>query len=185
MGRNMRSTVFLKECMADALLQLMLKKDFARITVNEIADAAGVNRSTWFRNFPDKHEALTFKLILLWERWAVNQGMGVRQYHVEDAPYFFRFIYENQDIFRLIYQSQAQSVVYDAFYRIMMAQADKDIYQRYNSRFYSFGLFGLLNEWVQREFSESPEDMSLLFERIISNHWRGDDPPAEFSDTRS
>lgn len=173
MGSNTKSTLFLKECMADALLLMMTRKDFSKITVKEITDTAGVNRSTWFRNFPDKHEALIFKLVLLWSRWAEKHGLGGQQYHIEHAPFFFRFVYENQDIFRLIYQTQVQSTVYDAFYRIMMAQADTDVYQRYNSRFYSFGLFGLLNEWVQREFHETPEIMSQLFERIISNHWIG------------
>lgn len=172
MGTNTKSAVFLKECMADALIQLMQKKDFTKITVNEIADTAGVNRSTWFRNFPDKYEALIFKQVLLWNRWAQQQGLGSNRYHTEDAPVFFSFIYENQDLFRLIYTAQVQSTVYDAFYRIMMEQADTEIYERYNSRFYSFGLFGLLNEWVQREFSETPEVMSELFERIIANYWK-------------
>lgn len=176
MSSNSKSTLFLKECMSDALLQLMARKEFSKITVNEIADAAGVNRSTWFRNFPDKNEALVFKLVTLWNRWAEQNGLGARQYHVEDAPFFFRFVYENQATFRLVYQVQVQTAVYDAFYRIMMAQADEDLYERYNSRFYSFGLFGLLNEWIQREFSESPQIMSDLFERIISNHWKGGDP---------
>ena len=46
MGASPRTTDFLKECMADSLLQLMKEKSFAKITVNEISQAAGVNRST-------------------------------------------------------------------------------------------------------------------------------------------
>lgn len=65
MGSNAKTTDFLKECMADALLSAMKEKPFSKITINEIADAAGVNRSTWFRNFSDKNEAITFKLIQL------------------------------------------------------------------------------------------------------------------------
>ena len=51
MGQNAKATDFLKECMADALIQKMQEKPFEKVTVNEIADLAGVNRSTWFRNF--------------------------------------------------------------------------------------------------------------------------------------
>ena len=50
MGQNAKATDFLKECMADALIQKMQEKPFEKVTVNEIADLAGVNRSTWFRN---------------------------------------------------------------------------------------------------------------------------------------
>ena len=49
MGQNAKATDFLKECMADALIQKMQEKPFEKVTVNEIADLAGVNRSTWFR----------------------------------------------------------------------------------------------------------------------------------------
>ena len=48
MGQNAKATDFLKECMADALIQKMQEKPFEKVTVNEIADLAGVNRSTWF-----------------------------------------------------------------------------------------------------------------------------------------
>ena len=68
MGSGPKTTAFLKEYMADALLQAMKQKPLSKITVNEIADAAGVNRSTWFRHFRDKNEAVTFKLIRLWNR---------------------------------------------------------------------------------------------------------------------
>ena len=45
MGQNAKATDFLKECMADALIQKMQEKPFEKVTVNEIADLAGVNRS--------------------------------------------------------------------------------------------------------------------------------------------
>ena len=57
MGRRPGLTAFLKECMSDALLALMSRKPLAKITVDEIAATAGVNRSTWFRNFGSKEEA--------------------------------------------------------------------------------------------------------------------------------
>ena len=66
MGQNAKATDFLKECMADALIQKMQEKPFEKVTVNEIADLAGVNRSTWFRNFKTKNDALSFKIALLY-----------------------------------------------------------------------------------------------------------------------
>ena len=72
MGSSPKTTDFLKECMADALFRAMKEKPFSKITINEIADAAGVNRSTWFRNFSDKNEAITFKLIRLCIVWQTS-----------------------------------------------------------------------------------------------------------------
>lgn len=42
MPRRNKSTDFLKECIADAMLQLMEEKPLKKITVKEITDTAGV-----------------------------------------------------------------------------------------------------------------------------------------------
>ena len=88
MGSNARASGFLKECMADALIQLMPQKEFSRITVNEIATAAGVNRSTWFRHFETKNDALTFKLVQLWLRYTAVQPQISQHYTLENAHDF-------------------------------------------------------------------------------------------------
>ena len=76
MGQNAKATDFLKECMADALIQKMQEKPFEKVTVNEIADLAGVNRSTWFRNFKTKNDALSFKIVILWNRYRNDHGLS-------------------------------------------------------------------------------------------------------------
>ena len=68
MGRRIETTDFLMECMADALVQLMQKRALEKITIQEIADLAGVGRATYFRNFHSKQDVLLHKLRLLWSR---------------------------------------------------------------------------------------------------------------------
>lgn len=51
MAQGTKTTEFLKECLSDALIRLMREKPFDKISINEMAKEAGVNRSTWFRNF--------------------------------------------------------------------------------------------------------------------------------------
>ena len=114
MGSNKRTTDFLKECMSDALISLMGKKEFSKITVNDIADTAGVNRSTWFRNFNSKNQALSYKMVRLWDRWSDEHGLMERKrFSLDNADEFFRFNYEYRHILRIIYTSHLQSVLYD------------------------------------------------------------------------
>lgn len=168
MGASPKTTDFLKECMADALLQLMKEKQFSKITINEISDTAGVNRSTWFRNFDTKNEALTFKLKQLWHRWADEHGMKERyRYTLDNAEMFFLFNYSIRDILTEIYRSDLQSCVYNAFYQVMMPQYGSDPTECYKARFYSYGLFGLLDEWIKRGFFETSDEMAQLINEII------------------
>lgn len=164
-----KTSELLKECMSDALIRLMGERDYESITVNEIAETAGVNRSTWFRNFTGKSEALTFKLVQLWKRFASEHGM--KEHHrftVENAVEFFRYNYENRNLIKRIFDADMQSAVYDAFSRVIMSQFAPNTRENYQNRFLSYGLFGLLTEWVKRGFRETPEEMVSLFNGMMN-----------------
>ena len=168
MGKNSMTTDFLKECMSDSLLKLMRKKDFSKITVDVIAAGAGVNRSTWFRNYTTKNEALTFKLVKLWDRWADEYDLSEKRgYNTDNAQDFFRFNYENRTFLKTIRDAGLKSAIYDAFYSAMMPLFQTDVQGCYFSRFYSYGLFGLLDEWISRDFLETPDKMTEIFNNII------------------
>lgn len=170
MGASPKTTSFLKECMADALLKAMGEKPFAKITVDEIARSAGVNRSTWFRNFSGKEEALSFKLICLWERWADAHALVERRrYAPGNAETFFEFNHSIRDTLAVIYDAGLQTCVYDAFYQVMMPPRGADAAACYEARFYSYGLFGFLDEWIRRSFRETPGQLAGTFRQITSH----------------
>lgn len=49
-----------KKAITDALIKLMTEKDFEKITINEIADLANVNRGTVYFHFSDKYDLLNY-----------------------------------------------------------------------------------------------------------------------------
>ena len=170
MARGNKTTEFLKECLSDALIQLMREKDFEKISIKEIADTAGVGRATWFRNYTSKNEALTFKFVQVWKRWADEPAIAVRdRFDLANAKNFFQFNYEIKHILEIVYTSNMQSAIYDAFYQVMMPQYGANAKECYQARFYSYGLFGLLDEWIKRGFKESVEEMVIFFYQIIKN----------------
>ena len=170
MARGNKTTEFLKECLSDALIQLMREKDFEKISMKEIADTAGVGRATWFRNYTSKNEALTFKFVQVWKRWADEHAIAVRdRFDLANAKNFFQFNYEIKHILEIVYTSNMQSAIYDAFYKVMMPQYGANAKECYQARFYSYGLFGLLDEWIKRGFKESVEEMVIFFYQIIKN----------------
>lgn len=168
MGASPRTSDLLKECMADALLRAMKEKSFEKITVTEITEAAGVNRSTWFRNFESKDEALTFKLVLLWYQWAGEHGMrDCRRYTAENVEDFFAFNASIQPVLETIYHAEQLPCVYDAFCHVMSAKSETTPAQAYEARFYSYGLFGLLDEWIGRGFRETPQQLAEMLRETM------------------
>ena len=152
------------------MIRLMREKPFEKISIQEIAKKSGVGRATWFRNYNGKNEALTFKLIVLWNRWSDEHDISVRdRFTLKNSKDFFEFNFEIRCIVQTIYSANMQSAVYDAFYQVMMPQYGANAEESYKARFYSYGLFGLLDEWVKRGFKETPDEMVRIFYTVMDD----------------
>lgn len=152
------------------MIRLMREKPFEKISIQEIAEKSGVGRATWFRNYNGKNEALTFKLIVLWNRWSDEHNISVRdRFTLKNSKDFFEFNFEIRSIVQAIYSANMQSAVYDAFYQVMMPQYGANAEECYKARFYSYGLFGLLDEWVKRGFKETSDEMVRIFYTVMDD----------------
>ena len=166
MGGNAKTTLYLKECMADALIKLLDEKPLDKITVPEITDLAGVGRVTYFRNCLSKEELISFKLMRLEERWkAENMSMTASEAEMDRILIFFRFHSSIQKLLKLIYKRDLQFTVYFNFYQTLVDQTANEI-DAFKSRFFAYGVLGLLDEWIRHDFQETPEEMTEMVHRF-------------------
>ena len=99
-----------------------------------------------------------------WSRWTREHGIhGHSKYTVENAHDFLCYCYHNRQLLSLIIASNQHTAIYEAFYQIMKPQFDNNATECYQSRFYSYGLFGLLGEWNRRNYQATPEEMTAIF----------------------
>lgn len=170
MGRNEKVHTFLMDCIADALIEIMKTKPFEKITADEIVEVAGVGRATYFRNFCSKQEVLTYKFMRHWEINSEKRKLKERKkFDIDNAVDFFEINYLLKDVFDVVYSAEQQATLYDAFYRIMVLQAQNENRQEcYRERFYSYGLFGLLDEWIRNGYTEAPQEMAETLKKIIA-----------------
>ncbi len=162
---------FLKSCMADAVYELLKNKPIEKISVTEITEKAGVGRATWFRNFSSKQDAISYKIISLWYKWCDEHKIAKEQrYTLDNALDFFNFSLDNKEIYITLYKSNLQSTIYNAFYNVIVQQQRNTPYEYYRSRFLSYGVYGVVDEWVKRGFKESPNELaSILNQTVIPN----------------
>lgn len=167
MGANPKTTDFLKECISDALYKLLGEKDLNEIRVEDIVQNASVGRVTYFRHFSSKEEVLQFKISCLWDKYCDTHNIIVRnRFDRNNAAAFFHFNYEIRNYLKTLYQSGLETIVFNVFKDILIP---KDIYseQWYREKFYSYGLYGLLDGWVRKDFLETPEQMTRKFFEIM------------------
>lgn len=167
MGANPKTTDFLKECISDALYELLSKKELSKITIEDITKTAGVGRVTYFRHFSSKEEALQFKISRLWNKYCDMHNITTRnRFDINNATAFFDFNYEIKDYFKILYQAGLETIVFNVFRDILIP---KDIHSKnwYREKFYSYGLYGLLDGWIQKDFLETPEQMAKMILEIM------------------
>lgn len=56
--RKNTTTPLLKDCIVQSLLRLLQEKQLEEVSVMEIVEKAGVNRSTYYRHFKTKHDVV-------------------------------------------------------------------------------------------------------------------------------
>lgn len=164
----MTSNDHLKECIADALLILLKDTPIEKITVDDLTAKAGVGRATYFRSFQTKSEVITFKFIKMWEQYCELNDIKVRdRFDLSNSLAFFEYNYSIRHILKIVYKAGQQEALHESFYRIMTpSDRGDDLTTIYREKFYAHGLYGLLDEWIKRDFSESPEQMSDLIKQI-------------------
>lgn len=169
MGRRTATTEFLKECIADALLRLMREKDFDSISITEITELADVGRVTYYRNFKSKEDILLFKLKLLTKEWQQQEETKMETEPLRNMVAFFKFIDSIKDTILLLYHSKLMYVFQDYFYEIIGPKEDEKQEDAYLKAFASYGMFGLINEWIRGGMRETPQQLGEIFKDKLAN----------------
>ena len=161
-----QSNDFLKECLGDALLILMKKKAFSAITVSEVAEAAHVSRSTYYRNFNSLEEVLLYKLDLLLDAWVTAKSAEEYQNEMDIFISLFTYLKTIREPLRLILKANLELLILTSAYRIFETDTLLRA-EQYQQAYHSFGLSGIILSWVKQGMKESPEQMAEFLVQIL------------------
>ena len=172
--------------MDEALITLLEKKDFEYITIKEICDTAGVNRSTFYLHYEntsdllkettryiiDKHlsyyEIDKERISLRFEACKREELLFVTDEYL--IPYL-TFIKENQRLFKVSIK-EFHSMNMDEVYGRMFEHIFSPILDRfcvpeseraYVMKFYLTGVFAVIMEWLDKNCSD---DMKTVIKVI-------------------
>lgn len=163
--------------MDEALIDLLEKKDFEYITIKEICDTAGVNRSTFYLHYENTSDLLEETTRYIIDRHLSyyekdKQGLSFQLEHgrrdellfITDeylTPYL-TFIKENQRLFKVAIK-EFHSMNMDEVYGKMFEHIFSPILARfcvpkeehsYVMKFYLTGVFAIVMEWLNKNCSD-------------------------------
>jgi len=176
--------------MDGAFLELLERKDFAYITVKELCEQAGVNRSTFYLHYETIADLLSESLEYMTKQFhsyfTQSAQSVVERLHTcpleelrlvtpEYLTPYLRYIREHRRIFQAAAKNPAALRVDDA-YETLFRQVFTPILERYRiperdrkylMAFYIRGLFGIIEEWLERDCAEPMEQIISVIEQCI------------------
>lgn len=154
---------FLKDCMAGAVMKLLEQWPLDKIQVKQICDASGYHRASWFRAFRSKSEAVTYHMVRLWQLYCERHGLeGYNDWVIDNAEAWFQYNYEIRDTLRLLYRRGLMKELADSFIATLHDHHIADSAQAYHTAMFAYSLYGILREWIIRDFDKSPDEMARI-----------------------
>lgn len=165
----------------EALVKLLMEKEFSKITVQDIAECAEVNRATFYDHFEDKYALLNYCVREEFQARLANRLPesplltvdNLRILTLTVCEFLGRFIglcapaRQRDDQFIMV--QQVQSSMYDAILswakRSVLAGGRSPVSPETIATVSSFAIFGAVLEWARTGRKLSPE---RLTEQVVT-----------------
>ena len=165
MKRKNITTRMMKEYISESLLILMTQKDYLSITINEITDKAGVNRSTYYRNFSSKEGIIKFYFSSIMEKY-LNDYKNSNNYSFENYMLtLFKHFYEYKKELLQIYKNGLAYLILDVLnyqFELSRDRMNDNIKEKYKRYFHIGGIYNFYLLWFSHEMEETPEELTKI-----------------------
>lgn len=156
-----------------ALLNLMEKKEYDKITVTEICRIADLDRRTFYRNFNSKNDVLEEYIRLLGEEYLKMYADLDKRDKFNSTKLFFEFWSQHLDFIRNIKKCGLSDFVFQKFEKFVKEDAElliaDDILNMPIEYVFAYrigGFWNIMLTWAANETVLSPEEMAVIVSQI-------------------
>lgn len=168
-----------KEALAALLIDLLRKKPFQKISVNELCEAAGISRSAFYANFEDKYQLLAYclneltaELDRLMAKHPPQEFLTVMLDFIqsEDRLFYNIFGYRTNDEFtEILYRAS-----YQHFAKLLRESADRGAELpgpiEAVAPFYIGGLLTMILRWIKSDYQMPKEELAACQYRLLEKY---------------
>jgi len=170
-----------RRLLRDALVSLILEKDFASISIKEITERAEVAYITFFRHFEGLDQLLMEIL---------DDGLGELQDHIEtlakqsetsaletEGMLIFEYIGQKADLFRILFKSQSVTRIRKKVVRniaaifqkscLPLVRSGNPLATAMLSNHIATSLLALIEWWLDNNMKPAPAQMGKVYKSLI------------------
>lgn len=167
-----------KRAIEASLKNLLLKKPFDKITINDIAEDCGISRMTFYYHFKDIYDLV---------EWACEEDTkkileGKDDYKTWTQGFLnlFEEVLKNKpfilNVYRSVGREQVENylykIVYDLLLNVVEEKAQgmtvRDEDKEFIADFYKYAFVGLMLDWVKNGMKEDPHKIVKKVEFLLS-----------------
>ncbi len=172
-----------KALLAATLKELMANRPLEKISIKELAEAAQVNRQTFYYHFEDIYDLLKWTLQEeVIQLLAQQEGAGIWQ---EGLLQLFRYIEDNRAFATCALESVGHKHLKRFFYadiNNIIGKVVQDVgndmripeeHMNFLTHYYTISLAAMVVSWLQQEMDHTPEQLIQMIDTIIMDQLNG------------
>lgn len=151
--------------MATALLELMLEKDYTKISIGEIAKKAGVDRSSYYRHFKSKEDIISFFFdMVLKESLDGYTNLSSIDFTLYIHSIYTAFFNYRKEILLIHYANLSFLLLDVLSKRFQFSELAKDfpLSKQYELSYIIGGIYNNLIFWMSRDMKETPDELTEI-----------------------
>lgn len=173
----------------DAFAKLLSEKSYEKITIQDIADEAMINRATFYAHYADKdelrdgiHQQIVDQISDMIEAAQIAKGDTVKVKRAEKLlADFYRGLEKNPSIAKIVLRSISQEVMQEQFGSLMhdkydhllaklnVTESGKKVPTEFVVAYLTSIFTGTLLWWIKSDFAMPAKELSRLVLTLISN----------------
>ncbi len=172
--------------MDEALLLLLEKKDYDYITIKEICEKAGVNRSTFYLHYESIDDLLMETMELINNRFTLAfnnevidpKSTNKKELFLIDDKYlipYLNLIKEYKKIYKLIHNKphvfnnqKAYKELYKNLFEIILDKYGvSNDEKEYVFVYFSFGVLAIIDKWIEKDCQDDVYKIANLIKKLI------------------
>lgn len=165
--RTQRTYTLLRE----ALVALIMVKNYDAITVQNILDRANVGRATFYAYFYDKDDLLESNI-----EWLINLMSGPGEAHAFPSVELFRHVQTQYRLYEALASSRAGELMYRRAQVHLSAGIQAHVGQTplkadmplpFLANYLAGSFVAMLRWWLENKMPYTPEEMERMFRALV------------------
>ena len=163
--------ILTKKLLKDSLLKLLNKKDILSISIKELCELSGINRSSFYRHYDNISDLLDeivddiINMIIKTNESASNDPENALSYISDTIEFFFK----NTEYDSLI---KSSSFVLDKLFKKVENELNKNRYLKNNKYLINYlinGSYGVIKDWIKNGRREDSKEIANIIYKLCSN----------------